>query len=89
MSAPSPCDKQLINVVAVIVLVCVSTAGILAWHHETAIIAAFLTIAGQAISILSPSPLKGHSTASADAGPGGTINQIVPAAPASTEEPVP
>ena len=81
---PSFSDKQLIWLVAVIVLACVGVAACLAWHNQAAAIAAFLTLAGQALGILSPSPLRQHNQGggdtSIDASKADTVNVAAPSA---------
>jgi len=78
---PSFSDKQLIWLVGLIVIACVGVAAALAWHNQAAAIAAFLTLAGQALGILSPSPLKQHTqgggsdtTTQVDASAAQTVN---------------
>ncbi len=71
-------DRLLIWVVALIVITCVVVSAILAWHGQAVAIAAFIGLAGTALGILSPSPLKQHSQAdsetSVDAGNADTVN---------------
>lgn len=82
----SLCDKHLIWLVGLIVLACIGTAALLAWHNQGIAIAAFTTLAGQALGILSPSPLKQHnqggSDTAIDASKAETVNVTTPAVPA-------
>lgn len=84
----SLCDKQLIWLVGMIVLACIGTAALLAWHNQGVAIAAFTTLAGQALGILSPSPLKQHNQGGSgdtqvDASKAETVNVTTPADPAT------
>ena len=100
----SPCDRLLIYAVILVVLACIGVSAALAWHGQSAVIAAFMALAGNAIGILSPSPLKQHSqggaTSQVDAPRAETVNisqsgpttppvAVVPVEPPAEETPAP
>lgn len=86
-----PCDKLLIIVIALIVQTCIIVAAVLAFHGQAAAIAAFIGLAGTAIGILSPSPLKQHSQGggdtSVDASKAETVNVAIPVEPIEDAKP--
>lgn len=84
----------MIRLVWFIVTGCIVVSAILVWHGQAVAIAAFMGLAGQALGILSPSPLKQHNQGGSgdtqvDASKAETVNVTTPAVPvAEPAEPV-